>query len=163
MKNSLLYRICPVHISSILPRKWNENQMNTEQRQMLSLIWKESFRNSGSRWSAASQASLMLVRKYALSDNNKHMAVLVEGWLCIPAPRDRRKQGSNYLHDCHGSWQWSWLPPRLAPLCLWTAPGSLHPHYSSKTSVFRLSFFWRKPHKAHGVKTANHPSATPLW
>lgn len=44
-----------------------------EQRGMLSLIWKESFRNSGSRWSAASQARLMLVRRYALSDDNKRL------------------------------------------------------------------------------------------
>lgn len=50
-----------------------------EQRGMLSLIWKESFRNAGSRWSAASQALLMLVHRYALSDNSKHMPVLVQG------------------------------------------------------------------------------------
>lgn len=137
--------------------------MNTEQRQMLSLIWKESFRNSGSRWSAASQSRLMLVCKYAFSDNNKQMPVLVEGWLCKPAPRYRRKQVSNYHHNGHGSWQWSWSPPSLAPPCLWTAPGFLHPRYSSKTSMFLLSVLWRKPHKAHGIETANHPSAIPLW
>lgn len=82
----LLHRIYPVCISNIFPKKQNQNQMNVEQRGMLSLIWKESFRNSGSRWSAASQARLMLVHRFALSDNNKHMPVLVQGWVCEAPP-----------------------------------------------------------------------------
>lgn len=64
----------------------NRKQMNMEQRGMLSLIWKECFRNSESRWSAASQARLMLVYRYALSDNSKHMPVLIQGWVCVAPP-----------------------------------------------------------------------------
>lgn len=136
--------------------------MNIEQRGMLSLIGKESFRNSGSRWSAASQAGLMLVRRYALSDDNEHTPVLVSGQLCKPAPSYRRKQDRNYCHSCHGSSPWSRPPSSLAPSCLWAAPGAPLPCCSLKRPMPLLSSLRIQPHKAHGIKTANHPPATPL-
>lgn len=88
-----------------------------EQRGMQILIWKEPFRNSVSRWSAASQAGLMLVHRYALSDNNKHTPVLVQGSVCEAPPST---EGSKTANAATAKLQWL-LTGKLLPS--FPAPG----------------------------------------
>lgn len=68
--------------------------MTTKQRGMLSLIWKESFRNSGSRWSAVAQAKLMFVLSCALSDYSKHLC-LFRGNSVNQLPSTRESKAAN--------------------------------------------------------------------
>lgn len=128
--------------------------MNMEQRGMLSLIWKESFRNSGSRWSAASQARLMLVHRYALSDNSKHTPVLVQGWACKAPPST---EGSETAKSAMAT---AAVVPHCEAAATFPSPtvtlgcsrGSPSPLLSKEADA--LSSLWVQPHEAHGIRTA---------
>lgn len=132
-----------------------------EQRGMLILIWKESFRNSMSRWSAASQAGLILVHRYALSDNNKHVPVLVQGSVCEAPPRTEGRKTANATAIAavvpHSEAAAIFPSPTVTLGCTRCSPSPL---LSEETDA--LSSLGVQPHKAHDIRTAKHPPATLL-